>query len=386
MRVLFTTWAWPSHLYALVPMAWAFRSAGHEVLVATQPGLREEVLRTGLQGTAVGYDVDGVGMVRGYILPSETDGPPVSSAPHAARGPRALQMFLAHAESMTEDLVGLAKEWRPDLVVFEPTALAGPIAAASVGVPAVRLLYGTDLMLRAQQMLPDAIAPLAARFGVAGPDPFGAVTVDPTPAGLQVPGEYRRLPLRYVPFNGPGERPEPLPERRDRPRVLVTWGHTMARLDPRRFLAGEVARAIAGLDVEVVLAVAGEQRTLLGPLAPGVRIEVDAPLHQLLPECDLVVAHGGAGTVLTSLLHGVPMLLIPQLPDHAGHAARVLAAGAGEVLTRDEATAERIRAEVSRLVTDGPERAAAAALRTEMLAQPTPSEVAAELETLAAGN
>ncbi|MEU3465893.1 nucleotide disphospho-sugar-binding domain-containing protein [Streptomyces sp. NPDC006733] len=386
MRVLFTTWAWPSHLYALVPMAWAFRSAGHEVLVATQPGLREEVVRTGLQGTSVGYDVDGVGMVRGYILPSETDGPPISSAPHASRGPRALQMFLAHAESMTEDLVGLAKEWRPDLVVFEPTALAGPIAAASVGVPAVRLLYGTDLMLRAQQMLPDAIAPLAARFGVAGPDPFGAVTVDPTPTGLQVPGEYRRLPLRYVPFNGPGERPEPLPERRDRPRVLVTWGHTMARLDPRRFLAGEVARALAGLDVEVVLAVAGEQRTLLGPLAPGVRIEVDAPLHQLLPECDLVVAHGGAGTVLTSLLHGVPMLLIPQLPDHAGHAARVLAAGAGEVLTRDEATAERIRSEVSRLVADGPERAAAAALRAEMLAQPTPSEVAAQLEELAAGH
>ncbi|WP_225447196.1 nucleotide disphospho-sugar-binding domain-containing protein [Streptacidiphilus sp. PB12-B1b] len=267
MRVLFTTWAWPSHLYALVPLAWAFRSAGHEVLVASQPELLEQTVGTGLPAASVGADVDAAGLVRGYVLPSVAGAPPgVGVAPGGGRGPRAMQMFLAHAESMTGGLVELAKDWRPDLVVFEPTALAGPIAAAAAGVPAVRLLYGTDLMLRARQVLPDALAPLAARFGVTGFDPYGAATVDPTPASLQVATDYQRIPLRYTAFNGPGPRPAPLPERGARPRVCVTWGHTMARLDPSLFLAGELARAVASTGAEVLLAVSASQRPLLGEL------------------------------------------------------------------------------------------------------------------------
>ncbi|WP_225447197.1 glycosyltransferase [Streptacidiphilus sp. PB12-B1b] len=112
------------------------------------------------------------------------------------------------------------------------------------------------------------------------------------------------------------------------------------------------------------------------------RVAVDTPLDHLLPDCDLVVSHGGAGTVLTSLRHGLPLLLVPQLPDHAGHAGRVVAAGAGEVLTRDEASGSRVAAEVRRLLADGPERAAARALRQEMLAQPAPAAVATQLEAL----
>lgn len=379
MRVLFTTWAWPSHLYPLVPPAWALRAAGHEVLVASQPGLLSEIVRTGLPAASVGHDVDAVEMVRGYLLPSETvQG---GAAPRTGKGPRAMQMFLAHAESMADDLVALARQWRPDLVVSEPTAFAGPVAAAAVGVPSARLLYGTDLMLRARPLLPELLAPLAARYGVTELDPFGVATIDPLPVSLQVPADYRRLPVRYVPYNGPGPRPAPLPDH-DRPRVCVTWGHTMAKLDPARFLAGQVLAALHGTGVELVAAVSADQRRLLGALPPDVRVVVDTPLDHVLPHCDLVVAHGGAGTVLTSLHHGLPLLMLPQLPDHAGHAARVVAAGAGEVLARDDATPEAIRDEVDRLLKDGPERAAARRLQQEMHRQPTPAALAAGLETL----
>ncbi|MGH3902014.1 MAG: nucleotide disphospho-sugar-binding domain-containing protein, partial [Pseudonocardiaceae bacterium] len=161
MRVLFVTWAWPSHLYAMVPLAWACRAAGHEVLVASQPGLREGIRQTGLPGVSVGKDVDAVNMVRGYLLPSEVngngtagDGPSrTSAAVPTGKGPRALQMLLAHAESMVDDLVQHARGWKPDVVVFEPTALAGPLAAAAVGVPAVRQLYGVDLVYQARERL-----------------------------------------------------------------------------------------------------------------------------------------------------------------------------------------------------------------------------------------
>jgi UDP:flavonoid glycosyltransferase YjiC (YdhE family) len=383
MRMLFTTWAWPSHLYVLVPLAWACRAAGHEVLVASQPEILGEISGTGLPGAAVGADVDAVGLVRGYVLPSEAgQGDGLGQAPKLGKGPRAMQMFMAHAESMVDGLVDLAREWQPDVVVFEPTALAGPVAAAAVGVPGVRHLYGTDLMMRARAVLPDALAGLARRHGTGEFDPFGVSTIDPTPTSFQVPTDYRRLPMRYVPFNGPGPRPEPLP-RTDKPRVCLTWGHTIAKLDPKRFLVPEIVEAIHPLDIEVVVAVSAEQRALLGEVPDNVTVVVDNPVHHLLSQCDLVIGHGGAGTVLTALHHGLPLLLVPQLPDHLGHSGRVLASGAGEVLARDEVTRDRLRDEVTRLLADGPEREAATKLSQEMRQQPPPSELVAELESIA---
>ncbi|MFF3458159.1 nucleotide disphospho-sugar-binding domain-containing protein [Streptomyces sp. NPDC002730] len=388
MRVLFTTWAWPSHLYAVVPLAWAFRAAGHDVLVASQPALREETARTGLPAASVGRDVDAVGMVRGYVLPTAND--PADGggqAPRSGKGPRAMQMFYAHADSMTDDLAALARDWRADAVVFEPTALAGPLAAAAAGIPAVRLLYGTDLMARARGLLPQVLAPLAERNGVGDFDPFGLLTVDPCPDDFQVPVDHPRLAMRYVPFNGPGGplRPPLGPPGTTRRRVVVTWGHTMARLAPERFLAGQVAAALAGPGTEVVLAVTAGQRALLGEVpgeaAGDVRVVEDTPLHLLVDDADLVVAHGGAGTVLTSLRAGVPLLLVPQLPDHLGHSGRVLATGAGEVLTRDEATPERLRAEADKLLTGDAYRAAANKLREQMLSLPSPAELVAEIES-----
>lgn len=384
MRVLFTTWAWPSHLYALVPLAWACRAAGHEVLVASQPALHDEIVRTGLPAAAVGHDVDAAGLVRGYLLPSAAVPAPVTPAGAEGRGPRAMRMFHAHADSMVDGLTALARDWRADLVVYEPTALAGPIAAAAAGVPAVRLLYGTDLMLRARALLPEVLAPLAERNGVGAFDPFGACTVDPCPDGFQVPSDHRRLPMRYVPFNGPGAAPVPAlpPVPPGRRRVVVTWGHTMAKMSPAHFFAPQAAAAARGADTDVVLAVSADQLPLLGSLPEDVTVTVDVPLHLLLDDAGLVVAHGGAGTVLTALQAGVPLLLVPQLPDHAGHSARVLATGSGEVLGRDEADPGRLRAEVRRLLDSGLERAAARRLRDRNLERPAPARVVGALEEL----
>jgi len=121
MRVLFTTWAWPSHLAAMVPLAWAFQSSGHEVLVAVQPSLLPQAARIGLTAYGVGADVDSVAMVRQYVLPSTAAAAGGAAPRGTGKGPRALQMFLAHAEAMADDLVALAWKWGPDLVVFDTT-------------------------------------------------------------------------------------------------------------------------------------------------------------------------------------------------------------------------------------------------------------------------
>ncbi|HEX6501589.1 MAG TPA: nucleotide disphospho-sugar-binding domain-containing protein [Micromonosporaceae bacterium] len=396
MRLLFTTWAWPSHLYAMVPLAWACRAAGHDVLVASQPALRDAIEATALPAAEVGSDVDAVGMVRGYVLPAGSaagsapsgaartgEAPALGgAAPRTGGGPRALAMVLANAVSMVDGLMDLTKAWHPDVVVYDPTAMAGPVVAAAAGVPAIRHLYGTDLMQRAGSALSEMLVPLAHRHGVTSFDPFGALTLDPWPESLQLPDVPNRVGTRYVPFNGPGALPPALPDRGPRPRILVTWGHTIGRVAPERFPVTEVASALAA-DADVLVAISAGQRSLLGTLPADVTVLTDAPLEHVVGECDLVVAHGGAGTVLTALHAGVPLLLVPQLPDHAGHAARVVARGAGRVLRYDELSVDRIRAEAAEVLSNGAS-AAAAGVRKEMLAQRSPAQIAAELPALVA--
>lgn len=47
MRLLFTTAPLRGHLFPLVPLAWAARAAGHEVLVATTEAFAPVVLGAG---------------------------------------------------------------------------------------------------------------------------------------------------------------------------------------------------------------------------------------------------------------------------------------------------------------------------------------------------
>ncbi|MFC0542879.1 nucleotide disphospho-sugar-binding domain-containing protein [Kutzneria chonburiensis] len=374
MRVLFTTWAWPSHLAAMTPLAWAFQSAGHEVLVAVQPSLLPTAAKCGLLAHPIGDDVDSVAMVRQYVLPSAAGGTAPSGG---GKGPRALQMFLAHTEAMTDDLVEVTRRWAPDFVVFDTTTWAGPIAAAAAGVPPVRHLYGPDLLLRAGNLLPELLAPIADRHGVSHVDPMAAVAVDPTPPSLRFPGGGDRITMRHLPFTIDSRRIIDPPPDTGKPRVLVSWGHTIAKLDPALFPVGDIVRGLKGLDV--VVAISAAQRDLLGPLPDGVTVVEDVPLDLLLPQCQLLIGHGGAATVLTGLAHGVPQLHVPQLPDHAGHSGRVEAAGAGIVLTRDEAVTGALRVEVEELLAGERERDNARRIAAEIAASATPAEVARSL-------
>ncbi|WP_320065214.1 nucleotide disphospho-sugar-binding domain-containing protein [Micromonospora sp. RTGN7] len=374
MRILFTCWAWPSHLYAMVPVAWACRAAGHEVLVASQPALSDTITRTGLPAAVVGRDVDAEQVFRDVVFtPPGADG----------GGPRVLNLLSQLAETMTGDLADLAHRWGADLVVSDPTAFAGPLAAAVAGIPAVRHLYGTDLMSAAGRFLPGVLAPLAERHGVGPVDAFGVATIDPYPAGLQVPVASRRLPVRPLPFNGPGALPPTLPQPAGRARVCVTWGTTPGRLDPSLFLAGDVVRALHGTGIDLVVAVAPEQRALLGTVPDDVTV-LSSPLHLLLPECDAVIGHGGAGTLLTAVTHGLPQLLVPRLPDHVRHADRVAAAGAGVVVPAPLVEPAALVAGLTALLDDPAYRAAAVRLRDEAASQPTPARLVDDLAALLA--
>jgi UDP:flavonoid glycosyltransferase YjiC (YdhE family) len=80
---------------------------------------------------------------------------------------------------------------------------------------------------------------------------------------------------------------------------------------------------------------------------------------KLLDRAHLLVTHAGLNTALEGLTRGLPMLCLPVTNDQPGVARRVEWLGAGEVLSPGKATAARVRAALTRLLTDGRYRAAA---------------------------
>jgi UDP:flavonoid glycosyltransferase YjiC (YdhE family) len=89
-----------------------------------------------------------------------------------------------------------------------------------------------------------------------------------------------------------------------------------------------------------------------------------------------VIGHGGLGTVLRALAHGVPQLLLPLGRDQGFNAGRVEQLEAGIRLPTD-APPGRIQTALRALLTD-PRYATQAALAARRLAADQPDRTAAE--------
>jgi UDP:flavonoid glycosyltransferase YjiC (YdhE family) len=406
MRVLFSSYALTSHYFHMVPLAWALRASGHEVRVAGPPGVADVITRSGLTVDVVGasYDLK-AGLADANLEIRNRTGRPVSGDLLKELSPEELRWFretafapqIRAAEATADDLIGLARRWRPDLIVTDPLVYAAPLAAHAAGVPLVRNLFGPDMPRFAgfpalsevtgpdiRATWPEDLLKLYDRYGVEARASYTVRAVDHTPASLQVPGIPDRLAARYVPYNGTGAAPGWLTEPRERPRVCVTWGTlTTATSGTENFLVPTVLAALAGLDVEVVATVKKADRALLGDPPENVRVIEELPLHLLLPTCDAIVSQGGTGTVLTSSALGVPQVLLARVSDQTFVATLLERTGAGVFLRPGATDADTIReAVVTALRPDGPRREAAARLRAEIEALPTPVEIARELEAL----
>ena len=69
------------------------------------------------------------------------------------------------------------------------------------------------------------------------------------------------------------------------------------------------------------------------PESPANAVVVDwLSYSQVMPQADLVITHGGHGTVCRALAAGAPVLCCPAVGDMAENAARVAWAGAGLML------------------------------------------------------
>ncbi|UUU30246.1 glycosyltransferase [Streptomyces sp. CA-210063] len=374
MRALFVCEAGEGTVFPLVPLTQALRSGGHEVLVAGHTAALPIVSDAGLPGVAVAWreprsfatDDDG----NLIPLPTELD----------ERKRQLGRLGARMAADALTGLRGLTRRWRPDVVISSPQSYAAPLLAAELSVPHVQV--GLDM---SESPLADAAAeeellPDLAELGLrAMPAPQLALTL--CPHSIRYPGARPALAMRHVPYNTARTVEDWAYARGDRPRVLVTAGSRVSPSYSLDFLRSLVAGA-ACLDAELLVAVPESVVPHLGPLPPGVRAGW-IPLDVVAPTCDLAI-HQAGGATLTCVVHAVPQLVVPFMPDLVGYAQRLAGTGAARMIPLAEATVDAVASTAEEMLGDPGHQKAAQVLRAEALTAPSPVDLVGRIERLAA--
>jgi len=358
---MFSTSPGFGHFLPVVPLAWAARAAGHEVLVAATGAALQASGRAGLPAVDVR---PGPRSERG----------PVTSALGCGTLP-ALQVAMPD-DRMVARMISAVESWQPDVVVTEFNDFMAPTAAALRSIPVV--LHGLGLLHTGSTAFgpPPPVASAFERLGVRVAPPAAAAVVDTCPPSMRDPDRPAAWPMRYVPYCGGGDLPPWLLERASSVRVCVTLGTVVPAIAAIDELT-TVIDAVGGLDAEVVLVLGDVDPTPLGPLPGNVRPTAWLPLSELLPTCAAIVHHGGAGTTMTAVAAGVPQLILPYREWEA-----VVRRGIGLALMPGELSQLGIQRGVGRLLRDPEFRVVADEVRHENEAQPSPADVIGLVERL----
>jgi UDP:flavonoid glycosyltransferase YjiC (YdhE family) len=196
---------------------------------------------------------------------------------------------------------------------------------------------------------------------------------------------FAGLPSRhhYVGPLGIWEPPQGLPEYVDEPGdpwVLVSIS-TQRQDDVG--LADAAIAALAGQPVRVLVTLGSEHDPAeLASRPPNAHIEKTVSHSSMLERAVLLVGHAGHGTVMKAMWQGRPMVLIPWGRDQPGVAARAQALGVADVVPREAASAETIRAAITRVRGSDEMRRAASVQSARLRVTDPPMTAATRLETL----
>ena len=387
MRVLIATISAYGHLQPLLPLAKALVDAGHEVAIASGPDMRLRAEAAGFTTFSAGIAAD---VAFGQLAVRFPD-----QEYNRLEPSEILDWYVPHlfgevmAPIMLGDLEPLVRKWRPDVILHDTWEFAAPIAAASAGIPSVSQTLGLrfdDWILDAVAV---AVAPLWRQRGLEPDREAGLyrhLCLDITPPGLQPYDSARHRgtmhplrPIAHPPV--PGEAlPQWIEHRREVRLVYMTLG-TNTNTDISMFRS--VIEGLSELDVDVLITIGfGKDPASLGPLASNTHVENYVPQSLLLPQCSAVICHGGAGSTLSSLARGLPLLILPQGADQYVIGELIVAAGAGLLLAPPDVTPLSVRASVVALLIEPDRWVGAHRLQREIAAMPDPAEAVRLIEQL----
>jgi hypothetical protein len=291
---------------------------------------------------------------------------------------RILHYFLPRAfgevavDEMIDDVLRVGRGFHPDVVVFEAFALAGPLAADVLGVPAITHLFGPIPPLDAVVLANDAVSPIWRAHGRNVPGwagMFRDMTIQICPPSLE-PAE---VPVGESIHLRPTVLPKAPPSTADRPLVYVTFG---TLFNANSVLFRLVLDALADEPIDVIATVGRDRDpAALLPHPADARVERFVPQADLLPTCSAIVHHGGAGTMFGALAHGVPQVILPQGADNFEHAAMCESAGVAVSLPSDEFDRETLVDAVRRVLGDASFAVASDRCAAEIASMPDASRV-----------
>jgi UDP:flavonoid glycosyltransferase YjiC (YdhE family) len=359
----------------LTALAWSLGERGHRVSILSQPSVRARARAAGC----------------GFL--------PFSAVPDY-RPDQLLedQLDIAGAvlvgPSVGDDLIAAVAAQSVDLLIVDAD-LAGALAAAeALDQPSVVLfhhMYATYVdtwladywpglsewvNLRRQEHGLDA----AAGWG----DLFAghARLLSVVPAVFDAPAEGLLPTMRHFGFLvGPAASsgsPVGFPDG-DGPAVLVSLSTSHHPLQEQLLVT--IVDALGRLPVRALVTTSGQWEPASGHRHPNVTVTDYVPHASLLGHTDLVVTHGGLGTVAAALAGGVPLVCAPLGRDQLLNAGRVTDLGAG--VTVDAAgDADDVQLAVETVLHDDRYREGAASIAEASRREGGPAAAAADIESL----
>ncbi|GAA1439595.1 DUF1205 domain-containing protein [Nocardiopsis tropica] len=411
LRIVVAAYADKAYFFGMVPTAWALRAAGHEVRIATQPSMTDAAAETGLTVVPVGGDHSLAEVVafgreqQGASIFDLSEERPEMLVPEKLRD--AYEEYVTWwwklvNEPMAEDLVAFCREWKPDLVLWEPNTYSGAIAAEACGAAHGRFLWSVDLFSRLRRLYlsgdPDPAVPdpltawlteTAREFGVDFSEDLvlGQFSLHQLPESLRLREleSGTHLSVRPVPYGGSAVLPAWAREEVVKRRVLVDWGSWSRTAEGAAALV-DVVDAAMELGAEPVVLSPRSREDALPALPAEVRVADSGAAHLLMGSGSLLVHGGGFDVCCNALVEGLPQLVVLNADQFdAGPLCRslqdrgsLLAVSLGEALSKG---VDHLMAELL----DSPgARAAAGRMRDEVLAVPAPDRVVPLLERIAA--
>lgn len=363
------------HLAPILGVGRALQDAGHTVRVATHPDRHRLINDAGLEPVAAGMSDSHMTQERLQRWPETT------GQPGTAWSVRMFTQILAPA--VLADLLRLIKDWRPDLIVHEEGEYAGPAAGAQAGIPWVTHAWGSPLRpLEALDSLEEHAAGLWSSVGLevmpwSGLYHYGLV--NPCPAALQLsaPGGSAVWPVRPAALSDRSEAESGA----DPVDAYVGFGTVPLFADDFDVLAA-AARSCAARGLRTVVTTTNDEiaARLSDEGGGSVLGRTFVSLPAVLQSCQVVVCHGGAGTVLAALASGVPLVVVAKgAPSQQRMAQACADAGVAAVADAD---ADSIETAVN-LVLDTPTfRQRAGVVAGEISAMPEPAALVGHLEAL----
>ncbi|MDO9456063.1 glycosyltransferase [Nocardioides sp.] len=372
MRVLVTFAGGRGHLLPMLPLSRALRDAGHELALSGHP---HAVGSHGVFGDLFPHERIGPG-------PDPDGGTGTLTAPDLQHELEVVGRWYAGTLAQrnllrTREVV---ERWRPDLVVCDEMDLGSVAAAARAGLPCVVVDVIASGALVRSPYVDDGLAALDLQ------QVKGDLEIYPAPPSFRDPGfplSPGAVAVRPEPVGG-GDEVHPgvaWLRSHDGPSVYLTLG-TIFNTESGDLFSRALG-ALADQPVRVLATVGSDvDPALVGVRADNVRIERFVPQDQVLPLVDVVVNHGGSGSVIGALAHGLPVVTLAMGADQELNAARLVALDAGVGLDVVTAGADDVRRAVTRALTDVDLRAGATRVRDEVAALPPVSSVVPTIESL----